>query len=130
MLPGARQSSAHGIPSPLWGARVFTTHATCPRMDFRAVCMPLRPARTITRKAVLCLPCPLQIRERGAQPARVVGVETQCAVAAAAKQSTHAAGDVAVIDAQVARRLAADRAGMALPFLQSAIVRQRQPIAS
>src|SRR5262245_57144144 len=78
----------------------------------------------------LLLRCPLQIRERSAQPAGVIGVETQCAVATAAKQPTHAPRGVAVIDAERTRHLAADRAGMALPLLQRAIVCEREPVAA
>src|SRR6185369_2454364 len=82
------------------------------------------------RRPVLRLRCRLQIGERGAQQARVVRTEAQRTVATAAKQPAHAARDVAVVDAERTRHLAADRAGMTLPLLQRAIVCEREPIAA
>jgi hypothetical protein len=87
-------------------------------------------AGTTMREPVLLPRCRLQIGERRAQQARVVRTEAQRTVTTAAKQPAHAARDVAVIDAKDARHRAADRAGMALPFLQRAIVCQREPIAA
>ncbi len=87
-------------------------------------------AGTTMREPVLLPRCRLQIGERRAQQARVVRTEAQRTVTTAAKQPAHAARDVAVIDAKDARHRAADRAGMALPFLQRAIVCQREPIAT
>jgi hypothetical protein len=87
-------------------------------------------AGTTMREPVLLPRCRLQIGERGAQQARVVRTEAQRAVTSAAKQPAHAARDVAVIDAKDTRHRAADRAGMALPLLQRAIVCQRESIAA
>src|SRR5262245_59496295 len=82
------------------------------------------------RRENLLLHCRQQVRQRGAQPLRIVVAEAERAVAFGAEQPAHAAGHMAVVDAKNTRRLAADRAGIALSRLQRAILRKRKPVTA
>jgi hypothetical protein len=91
------------VPPPQGGREPWGPHLRNSRSAFadrlQRCVHALALAQGRQRKSVLRLCCPLQIRECRAQQARVVRTEAQRAVAIAAKQSTHAARNVAVIDA-------------------------------